>query len=151
MSKTDGFESDFPDLITVFHGGAGCGRQKFVTLKEPSPAPQTTFPANRVVVRDGSRVHFLTIAEIDWIEADRNYLEIHCGSRTLIHRETMGAFLERLPSSMFVKVHRSVIVNLDRIKELRAIERGEYEIVLENGQAVETTLGLRELKEMIEA
>jgi DNA-binding LytR/AlgR family response regulator len=48
-------------------------------------------------------------------------------------------------------VHRSVIVNLDRIKELRAIERGEYEILLENGQAVETSLGLRELKELIEA
>ncbi len=102
-------------------------------------------------MRDGSRVHFVALQEIDWVEADRNYLEIHCGARTLVHRETMGEFLQRLPSSMFAKVHRSVIVNLDRIKELRAIERGEYEILLENGQVVETSLGLRELKELIEA
>lgn len=108
-------------------------------------------PLPRVVVRDGSRVHFLDPREIDWVEADRNYLEIHIGERTIVHRETLGEFLERLPTTLFAKVHRSVIVNLDRIRELRPIERGEYEIVLHDDQALETTLSLRQLKELIES
>ncbi len=108
-------------------------------------------PCNgKLSIRDGARVFFIHVRDIDWIEASGNYVEIHVGAKTYLHRETMNGFLGRLPSHEFARIHRSTVVNLNRIRELRAIERGEYEVIMESGQALETNLSLGRLRELIE-
>lgn len=107
--------------------------------------------ASRIAVRDAGRVCFLETNEIDWMDASGNYVEIHVGPKTYLHRETMKNLVVRLSPKQFSRVHRSVIVNIDRIKELRTISKGQYTIVLENGQSLETNLTLHELRTIIES
>lgn len=117
---------------------------------QPDPASEAKLPA-RIAIRDAGRIYFLEVHEIEWLEASGNYMEIHAGSKTYLHRETMKNLMARLSPKQFSRVHRSVIVNIDRIKELRTINKGHYSIVLENGQSLETNLTLHELQTMIEA
>jgi two-component system LytT family response regulator len=90
----------------------------------------------RLVIRDAGRVFFLPITEIEWIEAAGNYARLHCGRETHLLRETMKALEARLDPTRFARVHRSAIVNLDRIQELRPSFHGEYEVVLKSGARV---------------
>jgi two-component system, LytTR family, response regulator len=73
----------------------------------------------RLAVKDGDRVVLVDVAEIDWIEASDYYAQLHIGGRSLLHRETMQHLEARLDPELFVRVHRSAIVNQRRIKELR--------------------------------
>jgi two-component system LytT family response regulator len=87
----------------------------------------------RLVVKSGGRILFLDIDEIDWIEASGNYVRFHIGNETHSVRETMGAIEQRLPSGMFVRIHRSTIVNRVRIKEMQPLSDGEYAVILKDG------------------
>lgn len=111
----------------------------------PAPVPKPE-PANthRIAVRDGRRVVLLTLSEIDWIEAADNYVCLHCGAQTHVLRETMNAVEASLPEAMFVRVHRSAIVNIDRIQELQPWFRGDYQVVLRNGTKLRLTKHHRE-------
>src|SRR5215469_8523928 len=82
-------------------------------------APQRSEVApERIAVRESGRVILLRVDDIDWIEAADNYVCLHCGTNTHVLRETMNAVEARLGPSQFVRIHRSAIVNIDRIKEL---------------------------------
>jgi two-component system, LytTR family, response regulator len=89
--------------------------------------------AQRLVVRDAGRVFFLRVDEIDWIEAAGNYTCIHAGKDTHLLRETMKALEARLDPDRFLRVHRSTIVHVERIREMRTGVHGEYEVVLADG------------------
>lgn len=93
--------------------------------REPAPA--------RFVVKSSGRVFFVPVAEIDWIESDGNYARLHAGGRTHVVRETMASLEQRLSSRRFARIHRSRIVNLERVRELRARGNGEYDVVLGDG------------------
>lgn len=95
--------------------------------------------AGRIAVRDGSRVLLITANEIDWIEAADNYVCLHCGAETHVLRQTMNEVEARLPEAMFVRVHRSAIVNIDRIQELQPWFRGDYQVVLRDGTKLKLT------------
>lgn len=101
---------------------------------------------SRFVIKDASRVLIVKASEVDWIESAANYALLHAGDRTHIHRETMRSMEEQLCPSQFLRVSRSAIVNLERIKELRPMMRGEYVIVLQNGKQLTMTRGIRELQ-----
>src|SRR5215469_6298375 len=73
----------------------------------------------RIAVRKNDRVLLVALSEIDWIEAADNYVCLHCGPETHTLRETMTEMESRLDPARFVRVHRSAIVNIDRIKELQ--------------------------------
>jgi two-component system, LytTR family, response regulator len=92
----------------------------------------------RIAVKARGRVYFVRVEEIDWIEAQGHYLALHVGSDTHLVRETIGGIEERLDPARFVRVHRSAIVNLDRVKELRPSFHGEYVIELRDGPRVTT-------------
>ena len=81
---------------------------------------------DRVAVRNNGRVVFVKVDEIDWIEASDNYVCLHCGKDTHVLRETMCQVESRLDPARFLRVHRSAIVNLDCIRELRPWFRGDY-------------------------
>ena len=90
-------------------------------------------PGDRIAVKNGGRVRFIRTSTIDWIEAADNYVCLHCGSETICMRETMQALETKLDSSRFVRIHRSAIVNIDRIKEMQPWFRGDSRIVLQDG------------------
>jgi two-component system, LytTR family, response regulator len=90
------------------------------------------FP-ERMAVKSGGRVIFLKIDDIDWVEAADNYVSLHIGAESHLHRETMSALEERLPPNKFLRISRSTIVNVDRIKELQPLFHGEYAVILRNG------------------
>ena len=86
--------------------------------------------AERLVVRSHGRVLFLDVADIDWIEAAGYYACLHMGSDTHILRRTLAELEEHLGEEQFIRIHRSIIVNLDRIRGLQLQSSGEYEVVL---------------------
>lgn len=88
----------------------------------------------QLAIRDGQRVVFVSVDEIDWIEAASYYVEIHTGGRTFLHRETMQSLEDTLDPDRFVRIHRSRLVNRERISELRRRGRGAV-VVLSDGSS----------------
>jgi two-component system LytT family response regulator len=101
----------------------------------------------RLAVRTGERVTFVAIEDLDWVEAAGNYAIHHLGGTTHILRETMSSLEEQLSVQVFLRVSRSAIVNLRRIKELRTVAPGEHVAVLLDGQRVPMTRSIREVEE----
>ncbi len=87
----------------------------------------------RLIVKTTTRILFVKVDEIDWIGAAGNYLEIHVGNETYLIRETMNHLEQKLDPAKFLRIHRSTIVNLDRIKEMQADVNYEYIVILHDG------------------
>jgi two-component system, LytTR family, response regulator len=87
----------------------------------------------RLVVKSSGRVFFLNTSEIDWIEAEGNYVNIHTGKKSHLLRETISGLENQLDPREFVRIHRSAIVNISRIKELQPWSHGEYHVILHDG------------------
>lgn len=94
---------------------------------------RTPTRAERILVKVQGKEILLKAEDVDWVAADGKYVRIHAGDRSYILRETLNEFEARLDETKFVRVHRSTIVNVDRIKELWPMFHGDYEIVLLNG------------------
>ncbi len=101
-------------------------------------------PAERLVIKSGGRVFFLRVDEIDWIEAAGNYLRVHVGKERHLLRETMNHIENRLDAAKFLRIHRSTIVNVDRIKELQPWFHGDYVVVLRDGTQLALSRGYRQ-------
>jgi two-component system LytT family response regulator len=93
----------------------------------------------RLVVRDEGRVSFLRHDEIDWIESAGNYLRIHVGMETHLARGTIKSSAERLDPDTFLRISRSTIVNLDRVRAVHPWTRGELVVVMRDGTQLPTT------------
>lgn len=89
--------------------------------------------ADCLLIKGNDRVIVLRPREIDWIEADGDYVRFHVGQESHLHRATMLEMQERLKSAPFVRIHRSRLVNFDRIKEFKPAFKGESIVVLKNG------------------
>jgi two-component system LytT family response regulator len=87
----------------------------------------------RIVVRSGGRVQFVSPDRIDWVEAEGNYVRLRVGADSFLVRDTMAGFLARLGGGFF-RIHRSTIVNVARIRELRLAAGGDYDVVLKDGR-----------------
>jgi two-component system LytT family response regulator len=87
----------------------------------------------RLVVKSGGRIIFLKTAEVEWVQADDKYAHLHTGGKSHLVRQTLGALEAKLDPQKFVRIHRSAIVNIERIKELQPMFTGEHTVVLENG------------------
>jgi two-component system LytT family response regulator len=110
-------------------------------IGEIKTQPKTS---NRLVVKTEGRVLLLKNEDVDWVEAADNYVILHVAADTHMLRETMTSIESRLPSDKFIRVNRSTIVNIDRIKELQPLFHGEYVIILKNGTKVTLSRGYRE-------
>jgi two-component system LytT family response regulator len=89
--------------------------------------------AERLVVNTAGRVVFVKVADIDWLEAAGNYVTIHAGREKFMFRETLRNLCERLDPAKFVRLHRSSVVNVERLRELLPWSRGEQVAVLHDG------------------
>jgi len=91
---------------------------------------------SRIVFKSKGRILFLPVSEIRWIAAEENYVRISTENEAHLLRETMARLEERLDPQLFLRVHRSAIVNLQHVKEVRAESDGETAVILLNGQKV---------------
>ena len=98
----------------------------------------------RLMIKASSRMMLLKVDEIDFIEADGNYAKLHVARKTHLLREKMNDLEGRLDPAKFVRIHRSIIVNLDRIKELHPHFNGDYVVVLEDGRQLKLSRTRRE-------
>lgn len=96
---------------------------------------------DRILLKSGGEVLFLKPGEIDWIEAEGDYMKFHVGGRAHLLRETMQRLEARLDPARFVRIHRSTIVNLDRVRKLSPDFAGEYAVVLQDGAKLRLSRG----------
>jgi len=109
----------------------------------------------RLVIKSAGQVSFLKISDVDWIEAADYYACLHAGAKTHLLRRSISELDEELNHTSFCRIHRSTIVNLDRVRGLELNETGEYDVLLENGtrlrssrryrKQLQSRLGVREL------
>jgi two-component system, LytTR family, response regulator len=89
----------------------------------------------KILIKIGRNYLLLPKEEVDWIEAERNYIRIHSNGKSYLMRQTLGGIESKLNDTRFIRVNRSVIVNTDRVKELRALKYSNYAIVLQGEQS----------------
>ncbi len=105
----------------------------------------------RLIVRSSGSVHFVKVDTVDWIEASRNYVKIHCGPDVHTMRETMARMEARLDPERFLRIHRSTVVNIDRIRKIEPGIGTESMVVLESGERLMVSRAYRrgKVKELL--
>jgi two-component system, LytTR family, response regulator len=109
------------DAVAELRGGVPAARRP----------PVSTWP-----VRSRGKVTFVRLSDIDWVEAEGDYVRIHAGGRSHLVRETMASAERRLPGRRFVRIHRSTIVNAERVRELDSLENGDWSVRLQSGDTL---------------
>jgi PAS domain S-box-containing protein len=113
----------------LFENGSEIG-QRFVAFLEGFRPERRHL--QRLMVKAAGRIHFLEVEQIDWIEAAGNYVEVHVGSKSHLLRETLNGLEAKLDPYGFLRLHRSAIVNVERIKELQPRSCGDYQVILQD-------------------
>jgi len=118
---------------TYLNGNAaGEIRERLARLVQGLPSPGQYL--SRVAVKSAGRVLFLKAGEIDWIEAVGNYVNLHVGKESYLLRGRISELEKRFDPEQFFRIHRSTMVNLDRVKELQPLFKGESVVILKDGQ-----------------
>jgi len=127
------FEAAWQRAKTVINGDRFERRdQRILALLEALKAEERYL--ERLVVKVGGRVFFLDVNEIDCIQAEGNYVRVHNGAKSYLLRATISGLEAQLDPRVFLRIHRSAIVKLDKIKELQPWFHGEYHVILHTGQ-----------------
>lgn len=111
--------------------------------------PKTAYPT-QLSIKNGEQTTFVRVNEIDCIEAAANYVVLHVGQQNHILRETLTSLESRLSPKIFLRVHRSFIVNMSKVTGVKPALRGEYVLTLKNGRELAMTRGVREIQERLE-
>jgi two-component system LytT family response regulator len=99
---------------------------------------------DRILIKSSGEIFFLKAEEIDWIEAEGDYMKFHVNGRTHLMRETMARLEARLDPKRFIRIHRSTIVNIDRLRKLSPSFAGEYAVILHDGTKLKLSRGYHE-------
>jgi two-component system LytT family response regulator len=113
-------------------------RELLQTAAGRRPGPE------RLVVKSGGRIYFVRIGDVDWVEAAGNYVRLHVGKEDHLLRESLTALEKNLDPGRFVRIHRSTIVNLERVRELQPAFHGDYVIILHDGTELAVSRSCRE-------
>jgi two-component system LytT family response regulator len=116
---------------------------QLVALLEDLRPPQARF-LKRIMIKESGRIFFLRTADIDWVEASGNYIRLHVGAESHLVRETMNGLEGRLDPERFMRIHRSTIVNIERIKELQPWFHGDYIVILRDDRQLTMSASYRE-------
>lgn len=98
----------------------------------PNDAP------SRFAIRHDGRVVFVPLEDIAWVGADGDFVQVHARKQTYMVRETMAEVEARLPARRFVRVHRSAIINVDRVREIQPWFKGDYVVLMDDGTKIQT-------------
>jgi two-component system LytT family response regulator len=112
--------------------------------KNHDPAAGADSPGDRILLKSSGEIFFLKADEIDWIEAEGDYMKFHVGGRAHLMRETMARLEARLDPKRFIRIHRSTIVNIDRLRKLSPSFAGEYAVILHDGTRLKLSRGYHE-------
>lgn len=123
---------------------AAAGSEERKTTHARSGAGSEGGYAKRFVIRDAQGMYFVAVADIDRVEADGNYVAVVAGGRHHLVRETLHVLESRLDPAEFVRVHRSHVVRIDRIRRLEPCGHGEYELTLADGTRLTSSRSYRE-------
>jgi two-component system LytT family response regulator len=110
-------------------------------LEDIGPSPKKN---DRLVLKENGRIIFVRPENIDWLEADGNYVRLHAGADAHYVRETLASLESQLPPSDFIRISRSTIVNLDRVKELQPLFYGDYSVILHDGSRLTMSRSYRD-------
>jgi two-component system, LytTR family, response regulator len=134
------------DLIANKHAGVAARGLLALLGQTSAPASQLT----RLAVKTPGKVTFVELDQIQTIEAAGKYAVAHVGKENHVLRETMSSLESHLPAQRFLRISRSVIVNIEQIKELQPMFKGENLVVLKNGKIYPTTRPIREIQQKLE-
>jgi two-component system, LytTR family, response regulator len=101
--------------------------------RDAGGAHNAAAPLERFVVKAAGRIFFLKAGEVDWIEAYGNYVRLHVGKSAYLLRDTIGSMEARVDAARFLRIHRSALVNVERIREMRPMFHGQCTVVLHDG------------------
>lgn len=116
-------------------------QERVLSLMEGLRAPRGL---ERLIVKTGGQLVFLKTEEVDWIQAEGNYVRLHVGAASHLVRETIQGLEASLDPARFMRIHRSTIVNLDRVREIQPLVHGEYRVVLTDGTKLTLSRGYRD-------
>lgn len=117
--------------------------EAIASLTRTSASPPDQLGSDRLAIPAGDRVMIIRLADIDWIQASDNYVSIHVGKKTWLLRETISALEQRLTPKGFARIHRSTIVNAQRVTELQSQPNGEFAVVLTDGTTLRMSKSYR--------
>jgi two-component system LytT family response regulator len=129
-------------MIRLLEDYQGSDRQSLAN--NALPVKRHTSYLERLTIKNAGRIFFLKATEIDWIEASGVYVTLHAGRESHLLRETMNNLETQLNPEIFIRIHRSTIVNVDRIKELHPYDHGEYIVKLKDGTELKLSRGYRD-------
>jgi two-component system LytT family response regulator len=127
---------------------AGDLGRRLAELVKERPGGRAGSYLNRVIVRSAGRVSFVPVRDIDWIEAQDYYVELHSGGKSHLVRETLKELQQRLDPRLFVRIHRSAVVNVRKVREIVSDEDGRSSAILLDGTALPLTRQRREALEL---
>jgi two-component system, LytTR family, response regulator len=116
--------------------------QRILAMLEMMASPRRY--SDRIAVRSREKAFFVNVTEIDWVEAAENYVHLHTGAKSHLVTGTMSSLEKSLDPNIFIRIHRSAIVNVSRIAEIQPSLAGEYEVTLQNGKVVHSGRQYRE-------
>lgn len=126
----------------IRHGSADTLSKKLEellqTIDARRPAPE------RMMIKSEGRIYFVRNADVDWVEAAGNYVRLHAGKESHLLRDSLTAVEKKLDPARFVRIHRSIIVNLERIRELQPVFHGDYVIIMQDGTELPVSRGCRD-------
>ena len=117
--------------------------QRLQAATSPAETSHDNGYAERLAVRSPGNVSFLRVEDVDWVEADGNYVRLHSGGTVHRMRQTLTAVESYLDPDRFVRIHRSALVNAQRIESLRILPQGEHAVTLSCGRELQTNRGCR--------
>jgi two-component system, LytTR family, response regulator len=142
------FNGAIDRVISLIRSGTPGNRSRLLAEAMERLAPAGS---ERVAIKSGDRVLYLRIADIDWIEAADDLVRLHVGKAIHEHRATMTQIEQRLPPSKFLRIHRSTIVNVERIREFQPWFQGDWILVLADGTRLQSGKSFRKrIRELME-
>jgi two-component system LytT family response regulator len=138
-------ESRFDEVLTRARAALSHVRYTAMPAARHSAAPPPPTPQvlDRIAVKSRGQLLVLRVREIEWVKAGQDYVELHVGSKYWLLRETIGTLETQLAPSGFVRIHRSTLVNIDRVRELRPLSKGEFMVVLLDGTELKLSRNYR--------
>ncbi len=133
VRRLAGTRGDLDDGAVVPTSGNGFVAGNAAAITSAATGGQSGRYASRILVKQDGRMFFVKTNEIDWIEADRNYVRLHVGKVSHTIRERISHLEETLDPRLFARIHRSTIVNLNRVREMQQWFSGDYVVILEDG------------------
>jgi two-component system LytT family response regulator len=143
------FNGAIDRVVSLIRSGSAASRSR--PLAEVLDRMAGSGP-ERIAVKSGDRVLYLRVADIDWIEAADDLVKLHVGKTVHEHRATMAQIEQRLPASKFIRIHRSTIVNIERIREFQPWFQGDWILVLADGTRLQSGKSYRRrIRELMES